>query len=101
MQDSRYTTFLIKYLLKNLCASASLRAFYFITILLCSCTQNPSQTQPPNVLFIAVDDMNDWVSILGDSNAKTPNLTRLANMGMNFTNAHCPSPNADLPAQPF
>jgi arylsulfatase A-like enzyme len=47
----------------------------------------------PNVLFIALDDMNDWISSLGGYSGKvhTPNLNRLAKMGITFTNAHCPS----------
>lgn len=49
--------------------------------------------QKPNVLFIAVDDMNDWISPLGGiAGLKTPNLERLAGMSMTFTNAHCASP---------
>ncbi len=47
----------------------------------------------PNVLFIAVDDMNDWIGPLGGlSIAKTPNLDRLAAEGTTFSNAHCASP---------
>ncbi|UCE48008.1 MAG: sulfatase-like hydrolase/transferase, partial [Phycisphaerales bacterium] len=44
----------------------------------------------PNVLFIAVDDMNDWVSYLGGyaGRVHTPNLERLAKRGVSFTNAH-------------
>lgn len=50
-------------------------------------------TPRPNVLFIAVDDLNDYVSILdGHPQAKTPNLDRLAKLGMNFTSAHTASP---------
>jgi len=47
----------------------------------------------PNVLFIAVDDMNDWVSYLGGYAGKvhTPNFDRLARRGVSFTNAHSPS----------
>jgi len=47
----------------------------------------------PNVLFIAVDDMNDWVSTLGGYSGKvyTPNFDRLAGRGVTFTNAHSPS----------
>jgi arylsulfatase A-like enzyme len=45
---------------------------------------------PPNVLFIAVDDLNDWVEPLGGHpQVKTPNFTRLAKRGTTFTNAHC------------
>src|SRR5580658_3291599 len=50
-------------------------------------------TQPPNVLFISVDDMNDWVGCLGGyPGIKTPNIQRLADRGLLFTNAHCASP---------
>jgi len=46
-----------------------------------------------NVLFIAVDDLNDWVGCLGGHpQAKTPNIDRLAARGMLFTNAHCAAP---------
>lgn len=42
------------------------------------------------MLFIAVDDLNDWIGPLGGhSQTRTPNLDRLAARGMLFTNAHC------------
>jgi len=47
----------------------------------------------PNVLFIAIDDLNDWVGCLGGHpQARTPNMDRLAARGTLFTNAHCQSP---------
>jgi arylsulfatase A-like enzyme len=47
----------------------------------------------PNVLFISIDDLNDWIGCLGGHpQAKTPNLDRLAASGVLFTNAHCPAP---------
>ncbi len=47
----------------------------------------------PNVLFIAIDDLNDWVGCLdGHPNAKTPNIDSLAERGVLFTNAHCQAP---------
>lgn len=47
----------------------------------------------PDVLFIAVDDMNDWISPLGGrDDMHTPNLDKLASKGMLFTNAHCSAP---------
>ncbi len=47
----------------------------------------------PNVLFIAIDDLNDWIGCLaGHPQAKTPNLDRLAASGILFTNAHCDAP---------
>lgn len=43
----------------------------------------------PNVLFLAVDDMNDWIGSLDATpRAITPNLDKLAARGVNFTNAH-------------
>ncbi|MDG1893768.1 MAG: sulfatase-like hydrolase/transferase [Fuerstiella sp.] len=45
----------------------------------------------PNVLFIAVDDLNDWIGCLGgNAQTITPNLDRLAVSSALFTNAHCP-----------
>jgi arylsulfatase A-like enzyme len=47
----------------------------------------------PNVLFIVVDDLNDWVGCLqGHPQASTPNLDRLAARGVLFANAHCQAP---------
>lgn len=47
----------------------------------------------PDVLFIAVDDLNDWTSYLGGHpQAKTPNIDRLVARGTAFTNAHCAAP---------
>jgi len=47
----------------------------------------------PNVLLIAIDDMNDWAGCLGGHPlAKTPNIDKLAARGTLFTNAHCQSP---------
>ncbi len=48
---------------------------------------------PQNVLFIAIDDLNDWIGCLGGHpGAITPNLDRLAKRGVLFTNAHCAAP---------
>ena len=50
-------------------------------------------TDAPNVLFISVDDLNDWIGCLGGHpQVQTPNLDRLAASGTLFTNAHCPAP---------
>ncbi len=54
-------------------------------------TDAPSS--PLDVLFIAVDDMNDLISLLDpESPIETPNLERLANRGVLFTRAYCASP---------
>ena len=37
----------------------------------------------PNVLFIAIDDLNDWVGCLGGHpQVRTPNIDRLARRGV-------------------
>jgi len=47
----------------------------------------------PNVLFIAIDDLNDWIGCLeGHPQALTPNIDKLAERGTLFTNAHCAAP---------
>ena len=47
----------------------------------------------PNVLFIAVDDMNDGITLFGkDRPFKTPNLEKLAKRGVFFSRAYCSSP---------
>ena len=49
--------------------------------------------KPPNVLFIAIDDLNDWVGCLkGHPQAITPHIDELAERGTLFTNAHCQAP---------
>jgi arylsulfatase A-like enzyme len=57
------------------------------------CSQSLFANESPNVLFIAVDDLRDWVGHLdGHPQAKTPNIDRLAKRGVSFGNAHCSAP---------
>lgn len=47
----------------------------------------------PNVLFISIDDLNDWIGCLGGHpQVVTPHMDSLAERGVNFTNAHCQAP---------
>lgn len=47
----------------------------------------------PNVLLIAVDDLNDWIGCMGGHpQAQTPNIDGLARQGVLFSNAHCAAP---------
>lgn len=67
---------------------------------LVACTDNGAPDEgaarPPNVLFIAVDDLNDWIEPLGGHpQARTPSLTRLADEGVLFTRAFTPSPSCN------
>ena len=54
------------------------------------------QGQKPNVLFIAVDDLNDWTGYLGGNpQSKTPNIDKLAKEGVYFTRAYTASPSCN------
>jgi len=48
-----------------------------------------SAADQPNVIFFATDDLCDWVGPLGYEQAVTPNMDRLAERGIVFSNAHC------------
>lgn len=52
-----------------------------------------ADAKKPDVLFIAVDDLNDWIGVLGGHpDAKTPNIDRLAKRGVVFERAYCTAP---------
>ena len=56
----------------------------------CNASSQDNDQEKPNVLFISVDDLNDWVNPLdGNPQAITPNLDKLVQHGVLFTNAHC------------
>ena len=60
------------------------------------------EKQKPNVVFIIVDDLNDWIGVMGGHpQTKTPNLDALAEDGVLFTNAHCNAPQCGLPGKVF
>ncbi len=67
-------------------------------LLLSSCgskgkKEEVTEVKKPNVLFIAVDDLNTWLGCYGEhACAKTPNIDKLAGDGVFFTNAHCQAP---------
>ncbi|MEL7498989.1 MAG: sulfatase [Planctomycetota bacterium] len=55
--------------------------------------ESSDANQRPNVVLIAVDDLNDWIGCLGGHpQAQTPGFDKLAAKGVLFTNAHCQSP---------
>jgi arylsulfatase A-like enzyme len=76
-----------------------MRLFVWLICLRClSCALTASAddraaTSRPNVLFIAIDDLNNWVGFLGGHpQVKTPNLDRLAKRAVIFGDAHCAAP---------
>ena len=47
----------------------------------------------PNVLMISIDDMNDWIGVLGGHpQSLTPNIDALAKRGVTFRRAYCQAP---------
>ena len=72
------------------------------TVLLCLTLMSPAlpfhataadAPRRPNVLFIAIDDQNDWIGCLGGHPlVQTPHIDALAARGTLFTNAHCQAP---------
>ena len=53
---------------------------------------NTSITCRPNILFIAVDDLRPELGCYGENHIKSPNIDRLAQSGIVFTNAYCNFP---------
>ncbi len=52
-----------------------------------------AEPKRPNVLFIAVDDLNHWVGYTGrNPQTSTPNIDRLAARGLRFTRSYCAAP---------
>lgn len=55
--------------------------------------KNKTDNNRPNVLFIIVDDMNDWVGVFGGNpQAKTPNIDHFAKKSIVFRSAYCSAP---------
>ncbi len=74
-----------------------MRCFLFFVGLVCALSIGwhvpVHAAERPNVLCIAIDDLNDWVGCLnGHAQIQTPNIDRLAQRGTLFTNAHCQAP---------
>jgi len=56
-------------------------------------SENLERLNKPNVLFIICDDLNDWaMHPLDHPKAKVPNIDKLSNEGVIFTNAHAAVP---------
>ncbi|NND78324.1 MAG: sulfatase-like hydrolase/transferase [Maribacter sp.] len=56
-------------------------------------TKDSFAKKKPNVLFIAVDDLNDWVGYLKEHpQAQTPHIDKLAGESHAFTRAYCSAP---------
>ena len=69
------------------------RPLVFIASSLASLATHAAPSNPPNILFIAVDDLNHWVGHLGrNPQTQPPHIDRLAGMGVTFRHAYCAVP---------
>ncbi len=60
--------------------------------------QNQAEpTCPPNIVWIFVEDMNDWMGAYGDDSVPTPNVDQLAADGVRFDRAYMPAESAPPP----
>lgn len=70
--------------------SMTIKSLLRLCCAVCLLIAGTAFSAPPNILFIAVDDLNDWIGCLGGHpQTKTPNFDRLAKSGVLFTNAYC------------
>src|SRR6476659_6422660 len=67
--------------------------FIFLATSLSNNLHSARAAEKPNVLFIAIDDLNHWVGHLGrNPQTRTPNIDRFAKSGVPFTRAYCTAP---------
>ncbi|WP_421798590.1 sulfatase [Haliscomenobacter sp.] len=67
--------------------------FLFLFVMITACKPTVDPAAKPNILFILADDWSyPFASAYEDSPIHTPNLERLATMGMVFTHAFCATP---------
>lgn len=66
----------------------------FLTLpALVSSVEAASKKSRPNVLFFAVDDLNDWIGCLGGHpQCQSPNIDKLAARGVLFERSYCAAP---------
>lgn len=82
--------------MKSLPAWAHVGRVLSRALLLCVCAAQfaaAGEPKRPNVLFIAVDDLNHWVGYLGrNPQTRTPHIDKLAARGVRFTRSYCAAP---------
>lgn len=66
-----------------------LLSFMSVVAISCSYARNAAADDPPNILFIGIDDLRTELSCYGAGHMSTPNMDRLAANGMRFERAYC------------
>ncbi|MDB4770847.1 sulfatase-like hydrolase/transferase, partial [bacterium] len=73
--------------------NATIAAMFFLIMSAASLVSGQTAQPHPDIVFIIVDDLNDWVGCLqGHPDAKSPNIDALASSGMLFPQAYCNAP---------
>ena len=70
-----------------------MKALFTAALLFVAASASAADAKRPNVLFIAIDDLRDWVGYLHHNpQAVTPNIDKLAARGVAFTHSYCAAP---------
>ena len=72
--------------------SQRLRVFVTLCAFLLCWTANAAESDRPNILYIALEDITPMMGCYGDAYAKTPNIDKLASEGVRFDNAITQNP---------
>jgi iduronate 2-sulfatase len=70
----------------------NLMLIFVVCGLLLGCNSKSEPEGPPNILFIAIDDLRPELNAYGASHIHSPNIDKLASQGVMFTEAYCNVP---------
>lgn len=66
----------------------NIKYLFFALSIFCSVAGQDASKQPLNVVWISAEDMGPVLSAYGNNTIHTPNIDRLANEGVKYTNAY-------------
>ena len=81
---------MLMYIVRKMRQHVGIIALMLVLVLAASCT-NEVENSRPNILFIAVDDLRPELGCYGIDHVISPNIDKLADNGITFTNAYCQS----------